>query len=176
MSYPSFSVGEVLTAADMNAVGLWLVKTQTVPANQTSIVVNSAFSADYENYRITYTGGTSSVTPVDISLQLNGATGNNYDVMLFYAVYGATAVSVAGSTTSSYSWAGGGQTSGATVMVDLLKPFLAQPTLISSQFWGGGVGWAQGRHTLSNSYTGFTLIINGGNVSGGTIRVYGYRN
>lgn len=173
---PTFTTGQVLTAAQMNQVGLFLVKTQTVGTGVASVVVDDAFSADYENYRITYTGGTASTNTTDISLQLNGATNADYDTMLIYAAWGAGASSFAGSSGSSYAWAGGGQTTGATVMLDLLKPFLSQYTVMSSQFWASGVGWAQGRHKLSNSYTGFTLIPTAPQtLSGGTIRVYGYR-
>jgi len=56
MSFPSFASGEVLTAADMNAVGLWLVKTQTVGTGVPSVVVTDAFSANYDNYLVTISG------------------------------------------------------------------------------------------------------------------------
>jgi hypothetical protein len=176
MTYPSFASGEVLTAADMNAVGLWLIKTQTVGTGVSSVSVTGAFSADYDNYRITYTGGSSSAANADLSLQLNGATGSNYETVLFYANFGAAAVSCASTTSTSYAWAGQAQTNGNTMMVDLLKPFMAEPTRYSAQFWANGVGWSQGRHTLATSYTGFTVIHGGGTMTGGTIRVYGYKN
>ncbi len=49
MTYPSFSAGDILTAADMNAVGLWLVKTQTVGTAVASVTVTDAFSSTYDN-------------------------------------------------------------------------------------------------------------------------------
>jgi len=49
MTYPSFTSGDILTAADMNAVGLWLVKTQTVGTAVSSVQVTGAFSSTYDN-------------------------------------------------------------------------------------------------------------------------------
>ena len=48
---PDFSVGQVLTAAQMNAVGLWKVGTLTV-TNATSGFTDTAFTSDFKNYRI----------------------------------------------------------------------------------------------------------------------------
>ena len=46
---PTFSSGSVLTAAQMNAVGLWLVKTQTVGTAVSSVSVTDVFSSNYDN-------------------------------------------------------------------------------------------------------------------------------
>jgi hypothetical protein len=171
-----FTTGQVLTAAQMNAVGLWLVKSQAVGSGVSSVTVTGAFSADYDNYKITYTDGVSSVAAIDMNLQLNGATGSDYDTVLFYASFGAASASVASTTSTSFAWSGQGNSGGNVVYVDLLKPFLAQPTRYLAEFWAGGVGWAQGRHNLATSYTGFSIFPASGTLTGGTIRVYGYRN
>jgi hypothetical protein len=173
MTYPIFAAGEVLRAQDMNAVGTWLVKSVTVGAGVTTIPVTGAFSADYENYLITYTGGTGTAVG-DISLQLTGATGSDYDTGLSYAIWGAGSPSFASGAGTSFSWMGNTQTTGNTSFIQVMKPFLAQYTLVSSQFWSNGAGWSQGRHKVAASYTGFSLIIGTGNVTGGTVRVYGY--
>jgi hypothetical protein len=52
MSYPSFSVGEVLTAADMNAVGLWKVASGTLSLTTTPTNVTGVFSSTYKQYRL----------------------------------------------------------------------------------------------------------------------------
>jgi hypothetical protein len=113
----------MLTDAD-TPPGLQLVKTQTVGSGVGSVSVTDAFSSEWDNYRITYTGGSASVSNTDLSLQLNGATGSNYDVMLVYAAFGATSVSIAGSTNVYFAWSGQGLSSGNTLMVDLMKPFM----------------------------------------------------
>ena len=51
MSFPSFSAGEVLTAADMNAVGLWKIAEGTLSGTATNFA--NVFSSTYDNYVIT---------------------------------------------------------------------------------------------------------------------------
>ena len=96
MTYPSFTSGEVLTAADMNAVGLWLVKTQTVGTAVASVTVTDAFSSTYDNYRIIYTGGAASTSCV-LSLQfgIGGTmtTTNYYGVAAYANLGGGLAIS-----------------------------------------------------------------------------------
>ena len=178
MAIKTFTTGEVLTASDTNTYlansGLVYVTSATVGSGVSSVTVSNAFSSTYENYLITYTGGTGS-TSADISFQLTGATGSDYETGLYYASWGVTTPTVAMTTSTAFAWAGSTQTTGSTVFANVLKPFLAQYTVISSQFWSGGIGWAQGRHKLNTSYTGFSLIIGSGTATGGTITVYGYR-
>ena len=64
MTYPSFSAGEVFRAQDANAVGLWLVKSQTIGTGVSSVTVTDAFSADYDSYKIVISGGVGSATAV----------------------------------------------------------------------------------------------------------------
>lgn len=85
MTYPSFSVGEVLTAADMNAVGLWLVKSTNFSAASTC-PMESVFSSNYLNYlvKITMTGSASSFA----SLVFYTGTNTEYTAANYYR-YGA---------------------------------------------------------------------------------------
>ncbi len=65
MPVPVFSTGEVLTAANMNSVGLWKVAAGTF-SNTTTIVADGVFTTDFAHYKImvslqpnaTGTGGT----------------------------------------------------------------------------------------------------------------------
>ena len=52
MTYPSFSVGEVLRAQDMNAVGLWKVASGSLSLTTSYTNVAGVFSDDYKNYRV----------------------------------------------------------------------------------------------------------------------------
>ena len=91
MPVPDFSPGEVLTAAAMDSIGLWLVKTQAVGAGVSTIVVSDAFSANYDNYLITYTGGSASTT-MNLSLRLGTVTTTEYygNIMSSLAMFGAS--------------------------------------------------------------------------------------
>ena len=175
---PDFSSGAVLTAAQMNSVGLWLVKTQTVGTAVSSVAVTDAFSADYDNYLITLNGGTVS-TDASMSLILGASVTGYYGFMNYGAVGTNTALGVGRDNTSSAVWIGGG-TSGQMchVRVEVIGPFkTAYTKLLNSSYQNGlNYGTMQGEHRVSASYTGFTLSPDAGTITGGTIRVYGYRN
>jgi hypothetical protein len=178
MSFPVFASGDVLNASDMNGVGLWLVKSQTIGTGVSSVVVTGAFSADYDNYRITYTGGVGSGVSF-LQLQF-GATVTGYYNQLIYAPFASTTVSanVNDNNASSARYVGGGTSTFAKLSTDVFSPFLATRT-----FWGGSYvdgsnsGTANGYVDNNLSYTGFTMSVSSPQtITGGTIRVYGYRN
>jgi hypothetical protein len=54
MTFPTFTVGETLRAADMNAVGMWRVAGASFSGITTGapLDVNNVFSSDYTNYRL----------------------------------------------------------------------------------------------------------------------------
>ena len=177
MSYPVFASGDVLNASDMNGVGLWLVKSQTIGTGVSSVTVTGAFSADYDNYFITVNGGSSSATGI-IGLRL-GATVTNYKNSFVYTSWNNT-VTGAGSSTDTAFLRFGRNTTGAPSIgaCQLFNPFAAAPTrLIGADISGGDGGSYVGLMDNTTSYTDFTILpILGGTLTGGTIRVYGYRN
>jgi hypothetical protein len=175
MTFPSFSVGETLRAADMNAVGLWLVKTQTVGTGVSSVTVTGAFSADYDNYLITYTGGT---LTVDGNMHLKlGSTTTGYFGSLVFGNYAANTVSGVGeNNVGQFSFVGGGQPNGSCT-IQILSPFLAASTEVSARVRYATVyGNYVGVIPATTSFTSFILNPASGTMTGGTIRVYGYRN
>ena len=179
MPFPVFASGDVLNASDMNAVGLWLVKSQTIGSAVSSVSVTGAFSSDYENYFITVSGGVASGN-CDLGIQIGAAT-TNYVFMLAYGDFGAGAWTKTGSTTgSSIQYVGSGDTNKLQASVTLYGPQLAKNTLFTSQ-WGrwtttGISGVYQGFLNNSTQYTDFSLVPSTGTITGGTIRVYGFRN
>lgn len=177
MTFPSFTTGEVLTAADMNAVGLWLIKTQTVGTAVTSVTVSDAFSSTYDNYRITYKGE-ATTTAECLRLRLGAAT-TNYFGNLIYANYtGGVPVSVGDSNAAAWTHCSGGSDGQTTLCVDLFNPFNTTETMMFAPMYldSGNGGTKRGILSNSTSYTAFTLLVGSGTITGGTIRVYGYRN
>jgi hypothetical protein len=183
MTFPSFATGDVLTAADMNAVGLWLVKTQTVGSAVSSVTVSGAFSSTYQNYKIIYTGGTASAAVGDLFMTL-GSTATGY-------YWGSSRVNYNGGTfagngsgaAASPVWRVGSLASTRIHMnCDLFQPFTAVQASYSSMapYIGGGSGYSfamlGGYLDDTTSYTAFTLTPNAGTITGGVIRVYGYRD
>jgi hypothetical protein len=177
MSFPSFASGEVLTAADMNAVGLWLVKTQTIGTGVASVTVTGAFSTDYDNYRVIYQMGDSSAT-AELRLTFNNSTGTTYSHGGVYVQYGS--ITVFGETANNVNTGirvGNTNVDLSSCVFDIFSPFLTTPTHVTSNH-ADATFWSVrgGRDSNVASQTAFTLTPGGGTLTGGTIRVYGYRN
>lgn len=175
---PVFSVGQYNTAAYMNSVGLWLVKTQAVGTGVSSVTVTGAFSADYDNYRIIYTNGTSSTTG-SLNFQL-GSTTTNYFNATTYTVFATGGVSSTfnNGVSGSFVYAGAADgTNGTHLTIDVFSPFLSKSTGYGGSFIVTDVSGTTGGLQKSNtSFTSFTITPGAGTLTGGTIRVYGYRN
>jgi len=179
MTYPSFSAGEVLRAQDMNAVSGWLVKTQTVGAGVSTVTVTGAFSADYDNYIVTYSGGTTTTTQ-DIRFRLGSTSTGYYGFYVFGAYTSNTINGLARSNQGSFEYFGQGSTVGNNGYCVIQNTFATTRTGFSSTTWGYGTTGASGTFNGflndTSSYSAFTLFIDSGSMTGGTIRIYGYRN
>jgi hypothetical protein len=179
MTYPSFATGEVLTSAAMNAVGLWLVKTQTIGNGVSSVPVTSAFSGDYDNYRIVISGTVVSGSTNSIYMTINGSTGSTYSANGIYMTPTANTVNgLAQNQTTSGVWLGiSGGTFSATF--DVMNPFSAKATNVVGQSAASGgsayYNTFMGADSNAASSTGFTIVQQTTNLTGGIISVYGYQ-
>lgn len=170
---PTFTSGEVLTAAQMNAVGLWLVKSQTVGSGVSSVTLSSVFSSDYDNYRIIISG-VSSVGANSVYLSLSGRTGSTYAYGGRYFSWGGSDAP-ATTTTDTGFWLGVGGTN-FSASIDLYRPFGAAPCNIAFTSSGAGYGNSgNGYNTTSVSSTAMTVYPQASTLTGGIISVYGYR-
>jgi hypothetical protein len=178
MGFPVFASGDVLNASDMNAVGLWLVKTQTIGSGVSSVTVTGAFSADYDNYLILLNGGASSADG-DLRMTL-GAAAAGYFMALPYANYAGGSAVASTNNGSSWQFIGSSRTTILSVNATVLGPFLSNETSVSGVYMGANAGSVSGAFggflNNTSSYTDFTLTPSAGTITGGTIRVYGYRN
>jgi hypothetical protein len=178
MTFPSFVSGEVLRAQDMNAVGLWLVKTQTVGAGVSSVPVTGAFSSDYANYFITWQGGSMSGDTA-LALRLGSTASGCYGAFIHTPNYNLAGVSNAPDVnTAAFTYAGGGNSSQAQMSVFLSGPNTATRTFLTGGqvSYGNIFGTYNGVEISTTQHTAFTLTPFSGTMTGGTIRVYGYRN
>jgi len=178
MSFPVFASGDVLNASDMNGVGLWLVKSQAVSNGVSSVIVSSAFSADYDQYLITYSGG--NITSAGaISLKLGASVTGYFGVLIFTNTTTPVATAAADNNAGSFSFVGGAEANqNAHVSVNLFNPFQSVYTKLRNGSYqnSNNYGMYNGEHRVATSYTDFTLSIGAGTFTGGTIRVYGFRN
>jgi hypothetical protein len=170
-------------AAWTNAIssGLNLVKTQTIGSAVATVEVTDAFSATYENYLITVSGGASSSS--NAMRMILGATTAGYYISFANAPYDGSGI--AGVQTNNgaiWGFVGFATTSGINMFVNLQSPQLAKLTFISAPYanltGAAGTGTGQSNGFLNNTtqYTSFTISPSGGTLTGGTIRVYGYQN
>lgn len=180
MAVKTFTSGAILTASDTNTylanAGLVYVTSVTVGSGVTSIPVTGCFSSTYDNYRVLYNIQSASANG-NLMLQFNNATGNTYYAVGIYFGWGNTtannyapAVSdrfLVGTTFASDSNEGS---------FDVMQPNLPRKTFAQGQNCGNAFGmWVNGLENSGNVHTGFTLYPSTGNVTGGTITVYGYR-
>jgi hypothetical protein len=179
MGYPVFATGDVLNASDMNAVGLWLIKTQTIGSGVSSVTVTGAFSSSFNRYKITIDGGVSSAI-ADLQIKL-GSTATGYYGFLTYGSYTSNTVNgFALNNGTSIGYAGCGSTNSLFMDCELSNPFETTRTTVTSRFAVTATTSSSAHFTGflndSSSYTAFTITPNTGTLTGGTIRVYGYRN
>jgi hypothetical protein len=175
---PTFSVGQYNTAAYMNSIGLWLVKTQAVGSGVSSVAVTGAFSANYDNYLITYNGGTMSTSNA-LGLRLGSSTTGYYGVLLYTNTVAPSPTAAANNNSSFFEFCGGAEANQAAhLLCDVMGPFLSSYTKLRNGSYqnSNNYGAYNGEHRVASSYTDFTVIPAGGTMTGGTIRVYGYRN
>lgn len=146
--------------------------------NAVSSVSVTCFSALYDNYRILVSGGTSSASNV-FALTF-GSQATAYYWSFLYSVWGGTTASAdTGNNTTRFLYVGQTNTRGNYADISVVSPFLTNDTYISaSSPYGGGTysGTVNGGLAVTTSFTSFTLTCNSGTVTGGSIRVYGYRN
>jgi hypothetical protein len=181
MTFPVFASGDVLNASDMNGVGLWLVKSQTVGTGVSSVTVSSCFSSDYDNYLVTYTGAVASSSGAQLRMYLSNDTGNNYYSNLIHQTAGvATVVGTAFGPLTGFTVVGTVDTGDFSLFMNINNPNRA----LNTNFFGSynclgassRVGTMGGWSIATGTNTGFNFTVSAGTFTGGTIRVYGYRN
>ena len=188
-SVMAYSVGDTYTQSqmtsllggksDVSTTGLVLVSSTTIGNSVTSITVNNAFSSSFTNYQITYTDGVSSATYTDLSLQLSGITANYYS-NLIYTGWGSGGPTVVRSgSIANWKWVGASTPNGGQLNVTVTNPNIAQYKSFSARYSEMNstlnVGYTDGFCASTSTATGFVLAPLSGTLTGGTIKVYGYK-
>ena len=189
---PVFSAGAVLTAAQMNAIGLWEITPTSVAgtgvslsgstvtvSSSTTANINGCFTSDFDNYRIVIAQFTTN-TPQGIYLRLRTTTdaaGNDYSYGGIYRLFAGGGGDVSSNNVSSFVQGTGSTTPDSGGTYDILSPNLAKHTQFVGNMLNFDAGVAiAGVHKLANAYTGFSILTTTGNTFSATIRIYGYRN
>jgi len=165
------------TVFGLPSAALTLVSATTIGTTVASVTVTGAFSATYQNYLIIMDGSTASSVGNFVSMTLNGSAGSTYNYSGNYHPYGGANVvnTASGSTPAYVAQSGADFTTGFNMLISL--PFLTKKTTYTSDFatasYAGRIG---GYDNNAVSHTAFTIGITSGTLTGGTIRVYGYKN
>jgi hypothetical protein len=189
---PDFTAGQVLTAAQMNAVGLWKITpssatngtisgngTVSVTSASATVTVNGVFSSDYNAYLIVVSEWVHS-TQAELAICMGTTfTGTAHRFSTIFVTTGGTITGGGNAGTdripvgihSSTTEYGGGT-------ITVVNPFIAQETSISAQnadvrAAGAPLRCSAGGVINNTSYTAFSLTA-GGTITGMKIDVYGY--
>jgi hypothetical protein len=154
--------------------GLQLIKTQTIGTGVSSVTVSNAFNATFPNYKIIVSGGVASTNNF-FNLRL-GATSSGYRHQFAGGTFSATASLIGSTSASAFFYHGTCTVDGLSMNTDVLSPQLAKITTVSgyASDIGSFSGMSTGVLPTTTQFTDFTLLVNTGTVTGGTIYVYGY--
>jgi len=170
---------EVLTSADTNTYlansGLVYVTQVTVGSAVASVTVSSCFNATYDAYKIVATNVTTTGNGV-VSFALSGITTGWYGNLIYANFLSGAVASFGWNNTANVSHAGGTQSQGLIMNVEIQNPFLAKAKFMNSIFIdNANAGTVQVQNNQTTSATGFTITAAAGTLTGGQITVYGYR-
>ena len=192
---PDFSVGQVLTAAQMNQVGLWAMQPTSVSGSgvtlsgakvtataATEAVINNCFTDDFEFYRVLIRYQTSTTNSLFMQLRTgasNAATNYNYSEVQAYLGFGVTV----GRATGQAQGQIGSNSNGAfwqMSSMDLFGPKLAEPTTYSVLNSRNDASYANianyvynGTHTTATAFESLRVFVSTGTFTG-KIYIYGY--
>ena len=184
MPLTTYTAGEVLTAASLNANlsfaasspagGLTFISATTIGTTVSSVAVSSVFSSTYNSYFVDISNSTGNTGQIGLLL---GATVTGY-------FGGGLSVNSSGTisgrgdanATSFTNILNATDTDGFGLQIQIINPNLAKRTTIIASGSGNGHGnFFSGIVANTTQYTGFTLTTTG-TLTGGSIRVYGYSN
>ena len=181
------ATGDVLTAATWNqavventkTLALRFIKSQTIGSGVSDVTVTGAFSADYDAYRVIITNMDTSAA-ADLFIRFGTSTTRTeyrYSAVTARQSDGATVTAASSTGTNAGLFLGYTTTNETNWEMDVVAPFLAQPTTAHA-LWStdGNGGFACGWDGLESSHTQFVLRPSSGTLTGGEIRVYGYIN
>lgn len=187
MTYPSFTTGEVLTAADMNRVGLWRINGGST-SGTTFLNVDGVFTSNFRNYRLVMSSIQSDT--VARALRLNYRASGSTDANANYR-YAYRGLKVDG-TTNDTSNAGTtfaeigvyldsfASTDFGSCTIDFLTPQVSARThaLVAAQGYEGNYYYRNGGFVYATNtvFDGFRITLSGSGNLAFTWQIYGYNS
>jgi len=167
------SDGKVTFGGVVVGAGMDLIKQQTVGTTVSSVTLTSAFSADYDYYRVIYTGGVASASVYFTGRMATTSTGY-YETRVSANIPAGTIDNNMTNNGAEFRF-GSGTTTGVRMNSIIGNPFSSQPTTNESNaFDPTQMVYVRSILNNSTSYTDFTIFSNSGTITGGTVFVYGF--
>lgn len=191
---PDFTVGQVLTAAQMNAVGLWKITPTgatttgagssatvdsdgnvTIAGNAATLTINNCFSADYRCYKILIQGVDCSNAFADL-FRLQFANTNNHIASMYADLYtGGISAFYRNNVTNVGNLGFCSPDTDTNITFDVINPQLAQRTSWHGfSYTAGLANWFSGQYNLTTQFTNITFLVSAGTFTGGRISIFGY--
>jgi len=170
---------ELITGVTCTSGGTASNGVVTVGSTVSSVVVATAFSSTYDNYKIVIENLGQSASGNDMRISLNNITTNVWYGNGFSQTAGTGTLTGFHNTGTSYEKIGVGDPY-SFVVIEVFNPFATKAKFITSTYSAGGQsgynGTTVGNTGTTTSCTGFSISLSAGTMTGGTITVYGYRN
>jgi hypothetical protein len=187
----SVPTGHTLNVADAGALqiggsgvvsaGLVHISRTTIGTSVSSVTVSSAFSADFDVYRVIVNLEAGSTDGQSWLMTFGSTSANYYSTKFGYRWSNSTVSAFVnnGAYMDIGAFSNGG---GGSLSIDIYDPFATDQTKVNgtnsyaraTASATGGALFCAGFLNDTTSYTAFTLTTNTGTMSGGTIDVYGY--
>ena len=181
---PDFSSGAILTAAQMNSVGLWKVASGSLSTATTNF--QGCFTSEYRDYRIVIDSlGFSGAGDIYVRFLVSATPSTTADY--FWALRGInSSAGIADNTGSAQTLiycgasASGATAADSSVTLDILSPQLATKTIVLSSAFsltsGVYVSRAGGAaFDVSTQFNGLQFISASAVTLSGNVTIYGYR-
>ena len=170
---------ELITTTTCTSGGTASNGTITIGSGQSSVVVANAFSSTYDTYRVLIENVNFSVADTTFLVRPDNVTTAGYYGGGFFALF-------TGGGLSQYILNAGNaggvgittQTNKGTLIFDISQPFKTEWTRMhgTPSIGNNYIALYTSMLATNASYTGMTVLPAAGTMTGGTIRVYGYRN
>lgn len=185
---PTFTSGAVLTAAQMNAVGLWKVGTFTANGTSRALVCDNVFTSDFTNYKIVVKLASTSNTNT-LYFQTINTSGTTVTSGYFSASYGrdiatagATTVTALNNTTVvQFGYVANGTANPTGAEFTIYGPRLTEWTTVTGQYTGvnSGAAYQAGSFYATinpspNTMRGIRFDNSAGTNLTGVVSIYGY--
>lgn len=165
------------TVYGLGGSGFTLISSTTIGSGVSSVTVSNCFSSTYKNYRVIVSNSDASSDNY-ILVKFNNSTGSTYAHSGIRVNYVSSGSNYNFSTADTSIVLGTtGMNNDTNVAFDVFNPYGTDYTTVACTNAGSNTsGFFNGIDKNAASQTGLVFLPGGGTLTGGTIKVYGYKD